>query len=115
MQSRLYDRLLPYGIIVESTAITNFNFSADFEQAIEAKVTANQQMLKAETDLKRIKIEAEQKVTTAKAEAEALAAQKQQVTPELLQLRAIEKWDGHMPQVAGGAMPFIDVSCLKAA
>ncbi|MDD2836904.1 MAG: prohibitin family protein, partial [Methanothrix sp.] len=63
IQDLLSQRLLPYGIIVESTAITDFKFSESFTQAIEAKVTASQQMLKAETDLKRIQVEAQQKVT----------------------------------------------------
>ena len=45
-----------------------------------------------------------------------LAVQKQQVTAELIRLReienqrkAIEKWDGRLPQVTGGATPFINV------
>ncbi len=68
------------------------------------------------------KIEAEQKVAQTQAEAKALEVQKQQITPELLQLRTIEMmqqhWDGHLPEVymggqGGGALPMIDV--LKAA
>jgi hypothetical protein len=31
----------------------------------------------------------------------------------MLQLRAIDKWDGKLPQVSGGATPFIDISTLK--
>lgn len=86
-------------------------------------MTAQQNALKAENDLTRIKIEAEQKVAQAQAEAKALEVQKQQITPELLQLRTIEMmqqhWDGHLPEVymgggqGGGALPMIDV--LKAA
>jgi hypothetical protein len=64
-----------------------------------------------------VKIEAEQKLTQARAEAEALRIQKQEVTPELLRLReieamlkAIEKWDGKLPQVTGGAVPFLQIS-----
>ena len=52
----------------------------------------------------------------ARAEAESLAIQRQQVTPELIRLRemenqrlAIDKWDGKLPTVAGGALPFINV------
>ncbi|GAB6875556.1 hypothetical protein [Thermaerobacter litoralis] len=72
--------------------------------------------LKARRDLERIRIEAEQRVTEAKAEAEALRIQREALTPELLRLReieamraAIEKWDGHLPNVTGGAIPFIQV------
>ena len=81
---------------------------------------AEQYALKAQRDLERIKIEAEQKIAQATAEAEALRLQKANVTPELIRLRqieasmkAIEKWDGHMPKVTGGALPFIDMKSLE--
>ena len=122
IQDLLSQRLRIYGIIVESTAITDFRFSESFTQAIEAKVTASQQMLKAETDLKRIQVEAQQKVTQAKAEADALNLQKQAITPELIELRkvemqtkAVEKWDGKLPMYTGGAMPFLDVTSITSA
>lgn len=115
------DRLTTHHIDVDAVSITDFNFSEDYNRAIEAKVTAQQNALKAENDLNRIKIEAEQKVTQAQAEAKALEVQKQQITPELVQLRTIEMmqqhWDGHLPDVymsgQGGALPMMDV--LKAA
>lgn len=116
VRTLLASRLQPYGITVDGYNIVNFDFSREFNAAIEAKQTAEQMALKAKRDLERIKIEAEQKVTQAKAEAEALRIQRQQVTPELLRLReievqhmAVEKWDGKMPQVAGGALPFVQV------
>ena len=122
IQDLLYQRLYIYGIIVESTAITDFKFSESFTQAIEAKVTASQQMLKSETDLKRIQVEAQQKVTQAQAEADALNLQKQAITPELIELRkvemqtkAVEKWDGKLPMYTGGAIPFVDVASITAA
>lgn len=112
----LKERLKAYYIIVDDFSIVNFKFSEQFTQAIESKQTAEQLALKARRDLDRIKIEAEQKITEAKAEAEALRLQKQNVTPELIQLRqieasmkAIQKWDGHLPSVTAGAIPFIDV------
>lgn len=112
----LADRLQDRGLVVEDISITDFDFSKSFNDAIEAKVTAEQLKLKADRDLERIKIEAEQKVASAQAEAEALKLQKQAVTAELIQLRqaenqrlAIEKWDGVLPRVTGGAVPFIEV------
>lgn len=116
----LKKRLIAYNIVVDDFSIVNFKFSQQFTQAIEAKQTAEQLALKAQRDLERIKIEAEQKITQAKAEAEALRLQKQNVTPELVKLRmieaslkAIEKWDGHLPKVTAGAVPFIDVKSLE--
>lgn len=116
----LRQRLLSYDIIVDDFSIVNFKFSDQFTQAIESKQTAEQLALKAQRDLERIKIEAEQKVTQAKAEAEALRLQKENVTPELIKLRqieasikAIEKWDGNLPRVTSGAVPFIDAKSFE--
>lgn len=105
-----------YGIIVDGFNVINFDWSEDFKQSIEDKLTAEQRKLKAEMDLERIIVEKEQAITKAQAEAESLRLQKQEVTSDLIKLRqievqrlAIEKWDGHLPDVTGGAMPFLDV------
>lgn len=117
IRALLKTRLQPHGIMVDEFSIVNFEFSRSFAEAVEAKTTAEQQKLKADRDLMRIKVEATQKVESAKAEAESLSLQKSQVTPELIRLReieaqrkAIEKWDGHLPSVTGGAVPFINVT-----
>lgn len=116
----LKQRLITYDIVVDDFSIVNFRFSQQFEAAIESKQTAEQLALKAQRDLERIKIEADQKIASAKAEAESLRLQKENVTPQLIQLRkieasikAIEKWDGHMPKVSSGAIPFIDLKSLE--
>jgi prohibitin 2 len=112
----LRDRLGRHGIMVDEFSILNFNFSKTFNEAIEAKTTAEQLKLKAERDLMRIEVEAKQKITSAKAEAESLALQRQQVSTDLLRLReienqaeAIKKWDGRLPQATGGVMPFVNI------
>lgn len=117
IQDQLTSRLRKSDLIVDAFSIVNFDFSAEFNRAIESKQTAEQLALKAQRDLQRIKIEAEQKITQAQAEAEALRLQKAEVTAELIRLReievqkqAVEKWDGKLPQVTGnGAVPFINV------
>ena len=113
IQTSLVERLARFHIIVDELSIVDFSFSEEFNQAIEAKQTAEQQALKAVRDLDRVKIEAEQRLTAARAESEAQRLQKETITPTLLQLRAIEKWNGVMPQVTGsGGMPFIDMKTL---
>ena len=116
IQNVLKDRLNRYYILVDDVNIENFQFSEEFDKAIESKVTAEQLKLKAEIDLERVKIEANQEIERAKAEAEALRLQKQEITSDLIRLReieakleAIDKWDGKLPTVTGGVMPFIDV------
>jgi prohibitin 2 len=115
MRRNLMDRLLANNIAVDAFSIVTFSFSKVFTEAIESKQTAEQLALKAKRDLDRIKIEAEQKITTARAEAESLRLQRANISPDLIELRkieanmkAIEKWNGILPQVTGGgAMPLI--------
>lgn len=117
MKEALNARLLESNIAVDAFSIINFSFSQTFTDAIEAKQTAEQNALKAKRDLDRIKVEAEQTIAAATAEAEALRLQKMNISPDLIELRkieanlkAIEKWNGILPEVTGaGAIPFIGV------
>lgn len=117
MKTNLTERLLAHNIAVDAFSIVGFSFSKVFMEAIEAKQTAEQLALKAKRDLERIKIEADQKITAAKAEAEALRLQRANISADLIELRkieanlkAIDKWNGILPQVTGGgAIPFIGV------
>jgi len=117
MQEALTSRLLMSNIAVDAFSIVSFSFSQKFTDAIEAKQTAEQNALKAKRDLDRIRVEAEQTIAAATAEAEALRLQKMNISPDLIELRkieanlkAIEKWNGILPQVTGaGAIPFIGV------
>jgi prohibitin 2 len=109
-------RLTTHHIILDSVSITDFNFSQEYNQAIEAKVTAQQQALKAQNDLTRIKVEADQRVARAEAEAKELKLQREQISPELIQLRMMEKWNGQLPDVVmggPGVVPMMDV--MRAA
>lgn len=100
IDAMLTERLGKYGIIVDTISITEFQFSTQFTQSIEAKVVAQQNALKAENDLQRIKVEAEQKIASAQAEAESLRLVNEQLknSPLALQLRIVEKWTGILPQ-----------------
>lgn len=112
----LKEKMARHGLGLDEFNLINFAFSKSFSDAIENKVKAEQQKQQAERDLQRLQVEAQQKVVGAKAEAESLALQRQQITPELLALRRIEneraaiaKWDGKLPQVTSGATPFINL------
>lgn len=121
IKEKLMEKIGSYGLAIEIFNITNLEFSDAFNAAIEAKQTAQQEALKAQQDLNRIKIEAEQKVvnaqavadaTKAQAEAEAFAIeiiQKQLAQAEAyLEYQKIEKWDGKLPMVQGDSSPIID-------
>jgi regulator of protease activity HflC (stomatin/prohibitin superfamily) len=118
MEEVLRERLTPRGVIVESVSITDFNFSPEFARAIEAKQVAEQDALRASRELDRARIEAQQQVARAEAEAEArieiaqaeaeaLRLQREVISPELLQLRFIERWDGILPRFMGGESGFM--------
>ena len=67
MNTLLEDKICSYGLEIQIFNIISFDFTDEYNAAIEAKQTAQQNALKAEQDLQRIKVEAEQ--TIAKAEA----------------------------------------------
>lgn len=89
-------------------------------KAIDEKNKAIQESLKAENEVK--KAEANAKIAVAKAEGEAQALKikadgeayyNRTVAASLNQILvdqyAIEKWDGHMPQITGNATPFVNL------
>ena len=111
MREALAEKLGPYGLDIEVFNIISFEFSEEFNAAIEAKQTAQQNALKAEQDLARIKVEAEQKVEQARAEAEAYRLKNEQITDKTLAMEWISKWDGKLPTVASGDGGYmIDIS-----
>jgi regulator of protease activity HflC (stomatin/prohibitin superfamily) len=118
--SKLGDNLSRYHIIVDDIYFANIRFSPGYEGAIEAKQVAQQQVETQKQVLAQREIEAQQKVATAKGEAESIqvVAQGQakandvlsrSISPILVQYKGIEKWNGILPQVSGGAVPFIDL------
>lgn len=111
IKDALYDRLLPYGIYVETISITNFEFSADFNEAIEAKVVALQKKLQAEYDLQRIEVEAQQKAAKAQGEADAIRIIDEQLkkSPTYIDYLLADKWNGILPLATGGTVPFINI------
>ncbi|MBI2543454.1 MAG: prohibitin family protein [Candidatus Aenigmarchaeota archaeon] len=111
IEEGLKERLNSRGIIVETVSITDFQFSKQFTEAIESKVTAQQLALKAENDLKRIKIEAQQAIEKAKGESEAIRIINEELekSPQYIEFLATQKWDGKLPLVTGDATPFIQI------
>jgi len=68
LTEKLRESLLPYGIYVQTVNFVDFQFSKAFRDAIEAKVTAEQEALQAKNVLVRIEYEAQQKVIQAEAQ-----------------------------------------------
>ena len=105
-----------YGLLIEKFNIVNFDFSAEFNAAIEQKQVAEQNLLKTQTEQEQAIViaeaEAKKKVIAAEAEAEAIMAQAQaqadanqllndSLTELVLQNKMLEQWDGQLPMVNG--------------
>lgn len=115
MEDAISQKINPYGLSIEVFNIVNFDFSEEFNKAIEAKQTAQQEALKAEQDLARIKVEAEQTIEKAKAEAEAYNLKNEQLTDKVIMMEFIDKWNGELPKVASDTGALFDVSAYIGA
>lgn len=118
----LTTKLQTYGVQTDTLNIINFNFSSDFNKAIEAKVTAQQNALAAQNKLAQVQFEAQQTIATAKAQAEAQAIQTQalqnnggqayvQLQTIKVQQAAVDKWNGVLPtqMIPGSTLPFLNL------
>lgn len=119
IDEQLQTRLAQYNIAVDDISLVNIHFSQRFSEAVEAKQIAEQEAKRAEFLAQKATQEALAEVNRAKGQAEAQRLLRENLTSEILQKQAIEKWDGHFPTVLGGngALPFINIdkSELKTA
>lgn len=115
MQQNISEKLVPYGFSTESVNIVDFQFSEEFNAAIEAKQTAQQNALKAEQDLARVKVEAEQAITQAQAEAESYRLKSQELTDEMIMMEFIDKWDGKLPTVVSDGQALFSMDAILNA
>lgn len=114
----LKSKVQEYGIIIEKFNIVNFDFTDEFNAAIEAKQVAEQNLLKTKTEQEQALViartEAEKKVLTAQAEADAIKVKAQaqaeanrqlsaSLNATLVEYQKVQKWDGKLPTATGGS------------
>lgn len=97
---QIFNKLNDKGISVTSVNILDLSFSKEFDEAIEKKQIVEQQTQQAKYELEKAKVENEKKIENAKAEAEVMKQQNQEITDKTLELRRlevqqklIEKWN----------------------
>ncbi len=113
-----------YGIHIDELNIINWDFSEEYISAVEAKQVAEQNLIKTRTEQEQALVvantDAERRVIAAEAEAneiKLLADAKaesnrvlaESLSDELLRYETLQKWDGQLPKVTGGADTLIDV------
>lgn len=112
-------RLADEYITVDQFSIVNFDFSKAFNEAIENKVTNEQNAMAAKNKLEQVKFEAEQRIAQARGEAEAIKIQAEAITQQggkdYVQLKAIERWSGNLPTIMlpNASVPFLNLDLLK--
>ena len=107
--------LVATAVKINNVAITDFDFSSEFNKSIEMKVKAEQQALQAKNEkikkitdaeavAETIRLESIAKANAIRREAKALKE-----NPLLIEYKRMEKWNGKLPEVTGGAIPMFDV------
>jgi len=127
IKDKIATDLKVYDVIVDGVNITNFDFSQAYDQPIENKQIAQQNALEEQYHLQQVQVSAQQQVVLANAQADAAVATAQgqakatilqaqadaqayvlkqkALTPELIELALINKWNGQMPTYASTALP----------
>ncbi len=112
----LNEKLNAIGLYITDVNIIDFDFSDAFITAIEEKQVAQQKLLKAETEKKtavtNAEAEAEALKIRAEAEAEANRTIAASLTPEIIENKKLEKWNGELPKVTGGSA-FVDIGSVE--
>lgn len=104
-------QLSTYFVVVENFNIVNFDFSPEFDAAIEQKQVTQQSVETSKQQLAKAQVDAQTALAQAKGQADAQAALKNTgaLSPEYLQYIAIQKWNGILPTYTGGNIPFVNI------
>lgn len=124
VQQALSDKVSGYGVVIEKFNIVNFEFSEEFDNAIEAKQVAEQNLIKTKTEQEQAIViaeaEAKKKLIAAEAEAQAILQKAEaqaeanrliaaSLSEEMIEYAKVDKWDGKLPVATGGST-FMDIS-----
>ncbi len=124
IKETLDSKVIEFGISIQRFNIVNFDFSADFNNAIEAKQVAEQNLIKTKTEQEQqiviAEAEAKKQIIAAQAEADAIMAKANaqaeanakltaSLTEQLIEYQKMQKWNGQLPQVMGDSNPIIDI------
>ena len=113
VEKRVREQVDPVGIKLERLYWAgDFRLPATVTESINAKIKATQMAQQRQNEVAQAEAEAAKTVAQAKGEAESIRIRGEALreNPRLVELTAIEKWDGRLPTVSGGNTPFINLS-----
>lgn len=124
IQKNLAGELAKMGFTLDKVNLGASHLPQAIEQQMQQKMGAQQDAQKAEYELQKQQTLAKAAVAQARgvadsnliqAEAQSKANKllQQSLTPELVRLKGLERWDGRLPQISGGSLPIINLSELN--
>lgn len=125
VQTDVQKQALSVGIKVDRILLINeLRLPQQILNALNEKTASTQLAMKAENELRVTKAEAAKTIAAAEGNAQALLVNANaeatanlkiaaSLTPSLVEFRRIQKWNGVLPQVQGGATPFITMKDMN--
>lgn len=104
IQETLESKISERGLIISEFNLTNIDFSEEYDKAIEEKAVKQQEVVTAQAELEKQKIQNEKEISIAEKDAKVMELQNAQITDKTLKLKElevkqkmIEKWNGQLP------------------
>jgi prohibitin 2 len=127
MEANITTMLARRRVAVTGFQLTNIDYTAEFEQSVEAKVIAQQRAIEEQNRTVQIREQATQKIEAARGDSEAtvlrakaeaesirIRANALAANAKLVEWEAIQKWNGQLPTYTmGGGVPFINLPAPK--
>jgi prohibitin 2 len=121
----LGQNLQRYGIVVDDIYISNISFSKEYQDAIEKKQTAQQNVEAERQILAQKEVQAQQniidargkadaRIATAEGEAKANEVLTASLSPQLIDYTRWTRWDGKLPLVSGETQPLLSIPLQTA-
>src|SRR5476651_2905618 len=126
IQKSLSTELDKMGFHLDKVNLGASHLPQSLEKQMQEKMAAQQQAQQAEYELQKQQMLAKAEVAKAEGEAQAILVRAKAqseanrllqatLTKNLIQGKAIDKWNGILPQVSGSVTPFVDLNSCKAA
>lgn len=126
-QFMVQEQVKDFGLVIEKLYWAgDLGLPPEVTQSLNNKIKATQMAQQRENEIRQAKAEAEKQIAIAKGEADSrlLVAEAETKAlrlkgsailenPRIVELSAIEKWDGKLPQVSGSATPFVSLPVSK--
>ena len=109
IQEGVIEKIADRGFTITEFNVINIDFSEQYDQAIEAKAVKQQEVITAQAELEKQKIQNQKEIEIAQKDAKVMELQNSQITENTLRLKELEvkqslinKWNGALPTTSLG-------------